>query len=343
MKVAIHHRKGSFSDRWIEYCKIENIDYKIVNAFDSNIINQVKDYDVFMWHHHHGRFEDVLAAKKILFSLEQAGIRVFPDFNTGWHFDDKVAQKYLLEAIDAPIVPSYVFYNKKDAKAWAKMTTYPKVFKLKGGAGASNVKLVKNQAEALKLINQAFGKGFAQFDRLNNLKERYNKYKSRQGNLLNVAKGAGRLVIPTKFSQQKSPEKGYIYFQEFIPNEGFDIRVVVIGDKAVALKRLVRKNDFRASGSGNLIFENENIDKRFIEIAFEINKKVKSQSLAIDLIHSKENDQVLVVEISYGFPMNNFLDGSSGYWDDNLNWYQSDFNLQEWIISSFLKEIKDRD
>lgn len=342
MKIAIHHRKGSFSERWITYCEKNAIDYKIVNAFDSDIIQQVKGCDAFMWHHHHGHFKDVIAAKKILFSLEQAGIKVFPDFNTGWHFDDKVAQKYLLEAIDAPLVPSYVFYDKKEAMTWAQQTSYPKVFKLKGGAGATNVKLVKNKKDAEKLINQAFGKGFSQFDRLNNLKEKCSKYKNGKESLLGVAKGVGRLVVSSDFDRQQAPERGYIYFQDFIPNEGFDIRVVVIENKAVALKRVTRKNDFRASGSGNLVFENEHIDKRYIKIAFDLSKKLKTSSLAIDLIHSKQ-DAIYVVEISYGFPMLNFLDCASGYWDNMLNWHQSYFNLQEWIIGSSLKDIKDRD
>ena len=53
MKIAIHHRPGSFSDRWIDYCKEKGVDYKIVNAYDSDIVEQVKDCDAFMWHHHH--------------------------------------------------------------------------------------------------------------------------------------------------------------------------------------------------------------------------------------------------------------------------------------------------
>ena len=141
MKIAIHHRAGSFSDRWISYCEEENIDYKIVNAFASDIIQQLSDCDVLMWHHHHAHIKDVLTAKRILFALEHAGVKVFPDFKTGWHFDDKVAQKYLLEAIGAPLVPSYVFYDKQDSLNWAGSAVYPIVFKLKGGAGAANVKL----------------------------------------------------------------------------------------------------------------------------------------------------------------------------------------------------------
>ena len=337
MKIAIHHREGSFSDRWIAYCEQNNIDYKVVNAFDSDIIEQLKGYDAFMWHHHHGRFKDVLTAKRILFALEHSGIKVFPNFETDWHFDDKVAQKYLLEAIDAPLVPSYVFYDKKDAKAWAKMTTYPKVFKLKGGAGASNVKLVKTQAEALRLITQAFGKGFPQFDRLNNLKERYNKYKSGQDTLLGVAKGVGRLAILPDFAKQQPLEKRYIYFQEFIPNEGFDIRVVVInGTKAAAEKRFVRENDFRASGSGE--FSYENISPEVIKLSFEIANRLNLQSIAFDFVIDKDN-KPLIIEMSYGFGTQG-ISGVLGYWDKELNWYEDGFNPQRIIIETLINQLK---
>lgn len=333
MKIAIHHRSGSFSERWIEYCKKNKINYKLVNAFDNDIIQQVKGCDAFMWHHHHGQFKDVLTAKKILFSLEQAGIKVFPNFNTGWHFDDKVAQKYLLESIGAPLVPSYVFYDEEEAIAWAKKTTYPKVFKLKGGAGASNVELIRSSKDAEKKIHQAFSKGFSQFNKINNLNENIRKLKNGNGSILGVVKGVGRLLIEPHYSRIQAPERQYIYFQEFIPNDGFDIRVVVIGEKAVALKRLVRKNDFRASGSGNLVFENQNIDKRYIKLAFDVSSKLSSQCLSVDLIHSKK-DEIFIVELSYGFPMNNFLDGASGYWDENLKWYEGKFNPYEWMIKS---------
>src|SRR5699024_3361924 len=118
MKLAIHDRPGSFSDRWIAYCEKRDVSYKKVNCFDSNIIAQLADCDALLWHHHQTMFKDTITAKRILFALEQAGVKVFPDFNTGWHFDDKVAQKYLLEAIDAPLVPSYVFYDKQKALQW---------------------------------------------------------------------------------------------------------------------------------------------------------------------------------------------------------------------------------
>lgn len=341
MKIAIHHRPGSFSDRWIEYCKKKFINFKIVNAYHTNIVEQVKDCDIFMWHHHHTSFKDVLTAKRILFALEQAGVMVFPDFNTAWHFDDKIAQKYLLEAIDAPLVPSYVFYDKKEALAWINKTSFPKVFKLTRGSGAKNVSLVQKKSEAQKLIHTAFGKGFSQFNRFGNLKERIRKYKDGKSSIMGVVKGIGRLFIPTDFSKWQSNEKGYAYFQEFIENDGFDIRVVVIDNKAIALKRLVRENDFRASGSGKLVFDNEKIDKRYIKLAFDTAEKLNSQSLAIDLIHSL-NDEVFIVELSYGFPMLNFMEGANGYWSSGIQWHEEEFNLQEWMIDGVIKIIEEK-
>lgn len=339
MKIAIHHRPGSFSDRWIEYCKKKNIDYKIVNAFDSDIIEQIKNCDVFMWHHHQSIFKDVLTAKRILFALEQAGVKVFPNFNTAWHFDDKVAQKYLLEAIDAPLVPSYVFYDKQEALNWAKNTTYPKVWKLKGGAGAANVKLTRSYNQARKYINKAFGRGFSQFDRIGGLKERIRKLREGSGTILDVIKGIIRLIIPTDFSKQQSREKGYVYFQKFIPNNDHDTRVVVInGEYAAAEKRYVRKNDFRASGSGK--FSYENISLEVIELAFKVAKQLKLQSVAFDFIFDEDLNP-LIVEVSYGFGTEG-ISKVPGYWTSDLQWHQGKFNPQAWMVDGIIKKFEDK-
>jgi len=189
MKIAIHHRQGGFSERWINYCKKNNIEYKIVNAYATDIIEQLRGFDVFMWHHHQMHFRDVLTAKRILFALEHAGIKVFPDFRTGWHFDDKVAQKYLFEALEIPHVPSYVFYDKKEALEWAENTDFPKVFKLTRGAGSDNVQLIKTKKQAVRIINKAFSGGFSQYKRFASLKERYRKYKTGQKGFTEVLKG----------------------------------------------------------------------------------------------------------------------------------------------------------
>lgn len=338
MKIAIHHRTGSFSDHWIKYCEQNCIDYKIVNAYDSDIIQQVNDCDAFIWHHCHYDYRDTLFAKQLLYSLQLAGKKVFPDFATGWHFDDKVGQKYLFEAIGAPLVPSYVFYKKEEAMCWATGTTFPKVFKLRGGAGAANVKLIRTRQEAIRLINKAFGKGFSQFDKWGYLKERFHKWRIGKDSFVGVLKGVGRLGIPTEFSNLHAPEKGYVYFQKFIPENQTDYRIKVIGNKCWGFQRAVRKGDFRASGSGSLIFGNENIPLCMIKQAFIISEKLSLQSVAFDFVLDKTNNIPLLVESSYAFGFDN-EEMEHGYWTSDLVWHEESFIPQYWMIDNLIKCI----
>ncbi len=334
MKIAIHHSPGSFSDRWIEFCEQNKIPFKLVNCYKSDIIDQLQDCETLMWHYHHADYKDVLFAKQLLFSLEQAGKKVFPDFNTAWHFDDKVGQKYLLESIGAPLVPSYVFYTKQEAFEWINTTSFPKVFKLRGGAGSANVKLVKSKQAASKLTKKAFGKGFPQYNKWESLNERINKYIKKQVPFFEIIKGLMRLIIPTTFSKMHGREKGYVYFQNYIPYNDSDIRVIVVDEKAFAIKRMVRANDFRASGSGNIIYDRSHIDERCVRISFEINKKIKSQSIAYDFVFDGKNNP-LIVEISYGYAVGPY-DLCPGYWSSDLVWHAGKFNPQGWMVETLI-------
>jgi glutathione synthase/RimK-type ligase-like ATP-grasp enzyme len=288
-----------------------------------------------MWHFNQSNPKDVLFAKQLIFSLESTEKKVFPDFHTSWHFDDKVGQKYLLEAIGAPIVPSYVFYDKQKALEWIDQTTFPKVFKLRRGAGSAHVKLVKNKSDAQKLVYKAFSKGFSQYDKVANLKDRWYKYRKGKTGFWNVAKGILRFAKTTKFAKIAGNEKGYIYFQDFISNNNFDIRVIVIGDKSFAIKRMTREGDFRASGSGHVLFDKSNFDEDLIRLSFTLADKIHSQCLAIDYVF--ENEKPLIVEISYGFIKEVYYK-CEGYWDNDLNWHEGPFDAQGWMVESLLEK-----
>jgi glutathione synthase/RimK-type ligase-like ATP-grasp enzyme len=334
MKIAVHHREGSFSDRWIAYFKDKGIPYKIVNCYHSDIIENLADCDALMWHHHHGRYIDKLVADRILFSLEQAGIPVFPNFNTNWHFDDKVGQKYLLEAVGAPLVPSYVFYSKREASQWIEKATFPKVFKLRGGAGSSNVCLVNTKKQAKEFINIAFGKGFKQFDGYGYLKDTYRKYTSGIVPFYSVVRAFGRMVFSTNYSKKAGREKGYIYFQDFIPNNDSDYRIIIINKKAFALKRMVRRGDFRASGSGEFYYDVDLFNKNLLKLSFNIAEKLKMQSCAFDFVYDQNKDP-LIVEISYGFSPAGY-EACPGYWDNELQFHKGKINPYGWMVDEII-------
>lgn len=337
MKIAIHKSDWGYSNDWINYCVANNIDHKIVNCYATDIIAQTEDCDIIMWHHHHTLAKDKIFAKDLLFALQQAGKKVFPDFNSGWHFDDKLGQKYLLEGIKAPLVPTDVFYSEKEALNWAAGATFPKVFKLRGGAGSSNVKLLRTRGDAEKMIRKAFGGGFASYDRWGNIKETLRKYSLKKAKGKDVLKSIRRAVVSTEFARIHGSEKGYVLLQEFIPNNKFDIRVITIGGKAFGIKRMVRDNDFRASGSGFVKHKKEDMDIRCVEIALDVTEKLNAQSLAYDFVFDEQNTP-LIVEISYGFG----TEGSSkceGYWDKNLQWHEGKFISAHFIIESVIQSL----
>ncbi|MFB6454312.1 RimK family alpha-L-glutamate ligase [Chitinophaga sp. Hz27] len=339
MKLAIHHTKGSFSERWINYCRDNAVPYTLVDCYRNDIIEQLKDCDALLWHWHHGDYKAVRFARQLTYSLEAAGIKVFPDSKTAWHFDDKVGQKYLAEALQMPLVPSYVFYSKEEAHVWANTTTYPKVFKLRGGAGASNVKLVRSASDADRLINKAFGRGFAARDRFNRFRDalwRLKRDRNRAA-FFGLFKGIGRIFLPTVYENMQGREKGYVYFQEFMPDNNYDTRIIVINGKAFAIRRYNREGDFRASGSGLIGFDKKLFDERMVRISFDLANKMQAQSLALDFIYDQQQ-QPLIVEMSYGFMMPVY-DPCTGYWDQQLNWHEGAFNPQQFMVEGLIDQI----
>jgi len=340
MKIAIHHRKEGFSSSWIDYCTNQNIPHKIVNAYSNTIVEDLSDCDAFMWHFHHANSKDTLFAKQLLFSLENAGKVVFPDFNTSWHFDDKVGQKYLLESMGMPLVPTHVFYDKKSTLSWIKRADYPKVFKLRGGSGSSNVKLVNDKKAAANLVNKAFGTGFKQYEPLANFRERWRTFKQNKTGLLNLLKGLIRFGYTTEYSRVAGRERGYVYFQDFIANCDGDFRIKVVGDKCWGFKRIVRENDFRASGSGKIDFKRELITPDILETAFSIAEKLNLQVVAFDFVLDKKK-KIYLLEMSYGFGME---DGQLyGYWDRQLNWHEGPFNPFGWMVETVVSRVEEKE
>lgn len=336
VKLAIHHRKGSLSDHWLDYCRVRNIQYKIVNCYDSDIVWQLRDCDILLWHWHFRDYRAQNFARQLIASVEKSGLKVYPDLDTCWHYDDKVGQKYLLESIGAPTVPTYIFYNESSALEWAHKASYPKVFKLRSGAGSSNVKLVKSKNDAIRYIKRAFRRGFRSHSVTANLSERLWRVRRDKdiSSLIHLFKGIARIIFPYDKPELLPVQKGYVYFQDYVSDIDHDVRVVIIKDKAFAMKRWNRKNDFRASGSGIKSYDPRDIETGFIETAFQLNDKLKARSIAIDFV--LHDNTIKVIEISYTCKTRIF----PGYWDKNLQWNKETVNIGHIILENLLDDCK---
>ncbi|MBN1386939.1 MAG: hypothetical protein JW965_00745 [Bacteroidales bacterium] len=337
MKIGIHHSKDSFSERWITYCDEKGIPWKQVDCYSNNIMQQLSDCDALMWHVNQNNPKDKVFAKQLTYSVQAAGKTVFPDFNTLWHFDDKVGQKYLLEAINAPMPGTWIFYDKNTAFQWVNESTFPKVFKLRGGGGSQNVRLVRNARQARRMIRKAFRSGFLGYYAIGSMKERWRKYRLGKSNFKNLIEGVVRFIIPPPYARVRGREKGYIYFQEFIPENDFDIRIIIIGDKAFAIKRMIRKDDFRASGSGMVLYEKEHFDDETVRLSFKMADQLDTQNAAFDFVYY--DDKIYVLEVSFGF-IKEVYDPCTGYWDRDLVWHGGQFNPCEWMVDDIVERIK---
>ena len=341
MRLAIHCRKGTFSDRWISYCENQGVSYDSVNCLQTDILQQLCSADGLLWHWTHYDAREQLAARHVIRAGEEMGLVVFPSTSTCWDFDDKVAQKYSLEAVKAPLVPSYVFYDLNEAISWIDQTSFPKVFKLRKGAGSSNVRLVRNRTVARRLAEQAFSGGFKVVPSYWHDSAKRYRVARRKGDLVGILlRLPGTLLKLRQMNSAMGREKGYIYFQDFVPENRFDIRVTVIGKRAFAFTRRVRRDDFRASGSGNIDYDVKRIPLSCLQIAFEVAEKFGSQSMAFDFVLAP-NKTPMIVEISYCYDPHAVYQ-CEGHWDRQLHWLNGHVWPEEAILDDVLQEISRR-
>ncbi|MCH7412049.1 hypothetical protein MM213_01025 [Belliella sp. R4-6] len=336
IKLAIHNSKRGFHLAWIAYCEANCIPYKLVNCLSDDLIQQLQDCHALLWHHSHMLPNDLIAAKPILAALTQASFPIFPNLNTTWHFDDKLGQKYLLEVLGLPFVNTYLFYDASSAKAWAKKQPYPLVNKLRTGSGSKNVKLIQNYRTAKQIINKAFGKGFSNYNPIGSLKERIYQFKQGRVSWVTVLKGLLRFLYFPAYARILGREKGYVLFQEFIPNNPSDIRIIVIGERAFGITRWVRDHDFRASGSGDFSIDPNLIPLSCVQDAFEAYDKIKGQCIAFDFV--MDGDLPKIIEISFGFDPKAFRP-CPGYWQKDLSWVATHFIPEHWMVDDLIKQI----
>lgn len=323
---------GSWVNPWVEYCTQNNYYYELIDPQQSDIIEKLKRFDIMLWHFSGFSQFDMLFARSIIYSAKHMGVKVFPDFGEAWHFDDKIAESFLLDAINAPIPKFKTFFSFKAIKNWvANNNEYPLVAKLRNGSGSHNVKLLTNSNDVLNYADKMFNSGYSSTPSLlfktksnivsaKTLQVFWKRFK-RIPEFLRVRRQAK--AIPK--------EKGYVYFQEFIPNNGYDLKVVVVGNKLSFIARATRSGDFRASGGGSIFFDRSLVTKDIIDSAFSTSEKLGFTCMGYDYVVDKDTGVGKIVEISYGFSHIALLD-AGGYFDRQGNWCNEPLNAPKDVL-----------
>jgi len=200
---------------------------------------------------------------------EKPGVILIPTPTECWLYDDK----YLFhEKCGAWEPTTYYSTSKEEAKKALAKLNYPFVSKSKIGAGSSNVRLIKNEAQAHREIDIAFGDiGLPQFA------------------------GGG--------------QKGYVLWQEFCDGNPNDWRVIIIAKKyGFVLKRFNRPNIPFASGSGRLKAISTLDDEIDALLNFTRNFAIENEFsfLGVDIVYGR-NHKPVVLEITTGWSREGYV------------------------------------
>jgi hypothetical protein len=346
-RIAIHPdnqlltsgRRQSFSTAWSELLRESDHTVVPVDAFQPHFVESLDGCDGFMWWFAHLARPRNLG-KRLLPAVEH-GLRipVFPNWRTIWHFDDKIAQKYLLEAARIPVPETHVFWSQQEAHDFAARARYPWVIKLASGITSENVALLRSAGDAHHWITRLFRHGAVTLHR--------------EGAIAPPRVMARRLVNAAQVAMTGAPfptgvrtdlQKGYLLVQEFLEGNAFDTRITVIGNRAFAFRRFNRPNDFRASGSGRLDWNPASIPQDGVALAFRVARTLGTQSVAVDVL--RRGSQPVINEISYYYegwavaacPGHWMLSGE-GPDGGALVWVEGEMTPEEAILTDFLQQL----
>lgn len=297
VRLAVHRAPG-FAARWIEGARDTDLIVVAVDGYCSGIVSELRTFDAVAWQLSQDRPLDLTVGRQVLTAAEKMGLVVFPNHETCWHFDDKVAQKYMLEAAGAPLAKTWVFFSRDEAHEFLQSASFPLVFKLRRGAGSMNVHLLRDRAEGERVAGRAFSGGFRPFPVVERLSR---AIRGLRKGVFNVrAYRALRALLEQSFRVPR--ERGYLLLQEYIPGNLRDTRVTIIGDRRFCFFRGVRDGDFRASGSGRISYpDRDEIPMDLIEIAAGLSETLGFQSMAYDFVRETSTGRPVLLEMSYTF------------------------------------------
>lgn len=330
LKIAVCINENKWHLRFYNYLSsyaphYGNIHCEFVDINHDDWIEKISNYDLVFWKPNHMGVESASYFKEKVFFIETYLKKIIvPNFNSVWHFESKVAQKYIFDSLNIPTPKTVATFDYNDALAKLQEFKMPVVLKQSTGAGSTNVSLIHSRKKALTIINQIFCRQAAE-----QIKLKKGRFWGRFS-LINLSSWLNRY--------QNKPNQPVAYWQEFIPGNSRDLRITVIGNRfAFGFWRQNRPNDFRASGSGRIDYSTP-IPTSAIRYCINISERLGFDSMAYDLLF--ENNGLKVVEMSYGY-VDTAIYKAPGYYElkgEELDFIEGNYWPQElWVKWGLMK------
>jgi glutathione synthase/RimK-type ligase-like ATP-grasp enzyme len=253
-RIGLIQDKGP-SPYWTRYAHfLENnsIPFEFYNIHDHDWLQKGREFDVIMGKPISAAYELDEFQNKFFILQKQLNKFCLPSFEEVFLYENKLIEAYLSEVYRFPFIQTYSSFDKADALLLAEHLRYPCVSKIVPGSGSVGVELIHTKDQAKKIINQVF---------------------SSQGRKIHIL-----------YERQKN----FVYFQDYIPNDGYDIRVIVVGEKVFGFYRKAPKGDFRASGMK--IEEKRDLPSEAMKIARKVNETLNSPLLVVDMLHGNDGN-----------------------------------------------------
>ena len=337
-------RCDASSPRWTQLLQQAGCRVKDVDVRRPDILDQVRHCDGFMWRWaHFGGMGKI--ARRLLPILERyQGLAVYPDQATCWHFDDKIIQAHLLTSLNIPTPQTWVWFDASAAKQWLHdEAEFPLVLKLSGGAGSSNVRLIRDALEASQWVDLLFRQP------IDTLEPALLQKQTLRFKLRASWHWIRYQSTPYPLRPDLDPHSGYVLFQEFLPDNAFDTRLTVIGNRIFAYRRFNRPHDFRASGSGHFDPDPTLIAPDMLRLAAKTAHALGSQSVALDgLRRGGAQGEPVVGEVSYAY-VSWMVHACPGHWEwqgspqtAEFQWVPGPRWPEEFHVADFLARLHQR-
>ncbi|MEK6513460.1 hypothetical protein [Myroides odoratimimus] len=299
----------SYFPKYERFLKNNKIEYEFYNILSSDWLEEAKKYDLIIWHTASDPCTQKTAKSKIYVLDKILNKRCLPSYDEIWGYEDKVNAHYFYKAHDLPEIPTFVSHDKNDIINFLEKTKYPIISKLTTGSASFGVEKISNKNEAMKFVNKVFSD-----------------------------KG-----IKTYFPFER--QKNYVYFQQFIDDATYDLRVITVGDKALGYYRFPNEGDFRASGAGN--YAKKEIPIEALDLAFKVKELYGANFLATDLLYSDKDKKYYIIEssifIGVDTPNQLEIDGIPGYYkrnsDSNYDFVKGKFWIQELALCELFENF----
>jgi glutathione synthase/RimK-type ligase-like ATP-grasp enzyme len=296
---------NTYWPKFERFAKNNNICYSFLNIHSDNWIKESSIYDLIIWRPLSDPASLYEARTKIEYIEKFLKIRCSPSSDELFLYEDKIRQYYHLRACNLPVIPTFISFDEQECINKLESFEYPLVSKSYIGSSSVSVSRINNKAEAKRHIFKTFSKG-----------------------------------INTGFPFLR--QKGYVFFQKYIDDAAYDLRIIMVGEKIFGYYRMKPKDDFRASGAGLIVFDDLPLDA--VLLAKKVKEKLPSTVRAVDILKSKKEDKFYVNEtsifIDVDIPAELILEDVPGYYllnDGSLEFHPGKFWLPELMLEEFIK------